>query len=129
MHLPSPANMGFELRARSTATGRLLYGVEDEKKMKLQTKIVDAINEKLQGQGMSYLLVGFGCCSDGDANADISEKESLASCQDVKSRPCDKCSRLLDRNGQFPVLRIHKKDSQAHVQNARDWIALHLSCS
>ncbi len=55
-------------------------------------------------------------------------QEMLASYTDVRTRPCVKCSRLLDRNGRFPVVRA-KKIWKTEEGQPGEWSALHSSCA
>lgn len=111
LSLPLPAHIKFQIQLDSALEDRNNYVVDSEGKSSFNRAIVEAIRARTNSNDLNYLL------------------EMLASYSDVKSRPCVKCSRLLDRNAQFPVLRSRKKTKQPDGRNAIQWLALHTACT
>ena len=52
----------------------------------------------------------------------------LASYADITRRLCIKCARLIDEDGQFPVLRVERKGRTNEPAEGTAWDALHASC-
>ena len=95
---------------------------------KLHKAMVQMINDRIEAKSLDYVLVSYLTVGMGLEFANATQ-EMLASYKDVKTRPCDKCSRLLDRNAQFPVVRTRKRAQQPDGLYTKEWLALHQPCA
>lgn len=111
LHLPLPAQINFQIQLNTTPEGPNNYSVDSKDKSKLHRAILEAIRTRPRPNDLNDLL------------------EMLASYLDIKSRPCVKCSRLLDRNAQFPIIRSRKRTKQPDGRFASQWLALHAACN
>ncbi|KAL2048668.1 hypothetical protein N7G274_000580 [Stereocaulon virgatum] len=108
--LPSPAHIHFEIQPITTDSSSS-FSVKTVEKTKLHKAMVEAITPRLNSLDAKSLL------------------DMLYSYNDLKSRPCTKCSRLLDLNAKFPVVRSKKRTKQAGGQYEYHWEAYHLACT
>lgn len=111
LNLLSPAQMNFHIQLNTTPEGQNNYGVDSKDKSKLHKAVLEAIRARSDPNDLSYLL------------------EILASYVDIKSKTCVKCSRLLDRNAQFPLIRSRKRTKQSDGRVATQWQAFHMACT
>ncbi|CAF9925960.1 MAG: hypothetical protein ALECFALPRED_003261 [Alectoria fallacina] len=111
LHLPPPAQMNFQIQLDTTSGGHNSYSVDSKDKSKLHRAVLEEIGARPRPNHLAYLL------------------EMLASYIDIKSRPCVKCSRLLDRNARFPVVRSRKRTKQPDGRFESQWLALHTACT
>ncbi|KAI9874003.1 MAG: hypothetical protein M1830_010302 [Pleopsidium flavum] len=58
-----------------------------------------------------------------------SQQEMLAAYSDVKSQPCTRCGKLLDRKPQFPVIRTSKRIEAADGRSQEIWAGFHEACA
>ena len=129
VRVPAPANMGFSMHREDGLEGIVRWRVVSEGKSKFQEKIVESVNERSKGLEIGSLLVSLAAIHLSFALVGSNMvQELLAAYRDTKSRPCDKCSRLIDTSGQLPVVRV--KDTTRKIQaTTRSWRALHHLCS
>ena len=129
LHLPLPAQIDFQIQLNTTPEGHNRYDVDSEDKSTLQKSVLEAIRARSGPNDLSYLLVCLKITSTYPCHADQILKEMSASYVDIKSRPCVKCSRLLDRNAQFPVIRSRKRTKQPDGRFATQWQSFHMACT
>ncbi|KAI9833143.1 MAG: hypothetical protein M1819_003765 [Sarea resinae] len=109
VHLPSPANIRFEIRTDSE--GPTKYRVTAKGSSNLYASILRSIAARPHPNSLKYLL------------------ELLASYHDIKSRPCATCGKLLDKEPQLPSVRRSQatKDTDSHTELL--WEAYHEACA
>ena len=129
LHLPLPAQINFQIQLNTTPEGPNNYSVDSKDKSKLHRAILEAIRTRPRPNDLNDLLVCLKLAPTYLCHADQVLKEMLASYLDIKSRPCVKCSRLLDRNAQFPIIRSRKRTKQPDGRFASQWLALHAACN
>lgn len=129
LQLPPPAQIKFQIRLNTTPKGQPSYSVDSTAKSKLHTAILETVRARSRPDDLNYLLVRLKIAPKEACSANQSLKEMLVSYLDIKSRPCFKCSRLLDRNAQFPVIRSRKRTKQSDGRYASQWLALHTACT
>ena len=60
--------------------------------------------------------------------SDHLNKSMLSAYDDIKTRPCDACLKVIDDDFQFPTIRIERKlDPQVKVADST-WEAYHRNC-
>lgn len=119
--------MNFQIQLNTE--GHDFYSVDSNDKSKLHRAVLEAIRARQRPKDLNYLLVCLKLASIYPCYAYQILKEMLASYLDIKSRPCVKCSRLLDRNAQFPILRSRERTKQPNGRFASQWLALHTACT
>ena len=129
VRVPPPASLDLWVEWKSDGEGPLVYNVGNDRKSKFQRTVLEVVNSQIGNRGLGYVLVcvyshGQDCCLHAKLTI---YKEMLSAYRDVQTRPCEKCSRLLDRSAQFPILRSKKPRSSDSGQQT--WSALHPSCN
>ena len=128
VYLPPPAQVNFEIQLNTTTEGHDIYRVDSKDKSKLHRAVLEIIRARPRPRDLNYLLVRLKLASSYQFLSNQILKEMLASYIDIKIRPCVKCSRLLDRNAQFPIIRSRKRTKQPDGRFASQWLALHTAC-
>ena len=126
MYLPAPAHINFEIQHKPTEQGKEVYIVHTKEKTKLHKAILEAVARRPRPNDLELLLV---CLYIYKQSAADVFQEMLASYADLKTRPCVKCNRLLDRNAQFPVERSAKRVQQAEARYPFTWEGFHAACT
>lgn len=121
--------MNFHIQLNTTPEGHSSYGVDSKDKSKLHKAVLEAIRARSRPNDLGYLLVCLKITSTYPCHAYQILKEILASYVDIKSKTCVKCSRLLDRNAQFPLIRSRKRTKQSDGRVATQWQAFHMACT
>ncbi|KAG8530029.1 uncharacterized protein KY384_005511 [Bacidia gigantensis] len=111
MTLPRPSGMRFLIQQTVGRDGRIKYAIETEMRTGMERDTGEAVGKWSEGEDLSYIL------------------EMIASYQDVTKRQCDKCSRLIDRNGNLPFVRTKKQKKKPAEEGGDQWQALHVSCT
>ncbi|MDI1486007.1 MAG: hypothetical protein OHK93_004196 [Ramalina farinacea] len=129
VRIPPPASLDLWVEWKREGDGPLVYIVGNDRKSKFQRTVLEVVNSQTGNRGLVYVLVCVyprGGTRAEHAKLTI-QKEMLSTYRDVQTRPCEKCSRLLDRSAQFPILRTKKPRSSDPGQQT--WSALHPSCN
>lgn len=108
VHLPSPAHVHFRVEPDF---GRSNFAVTAKEKTKMHLSIVASVASRRNTNSINHLL------------------DMLVSYTDIKSKPCSKCGRLLDRSAQYPVVRRRKRPVATGSEVSTEWQALHQQCS
>ena len=127
INLPPPSHFNFQIRLNNTSDGYDNYGVESRESSKLQGAVLEIINRRPKPNNLNYLLVCLSLPSFPQYHA-YQPQEMVASYLDIMSRHCVMCSRLLDRNGQFPIIRSKERTKHPDGHFVSQWSASHTTC-
>ena len=128
LNLPPPSRFNFQIRRNSTSSnGYPNYAVDSKESSKLQGAVLEIINKRPKPNDLNYLLVRLSLPSFSPYHA-YQSQEMLASYSDIMSRHCVICSRLIDRNGQFPVIRSKERTKHQDGHLTSQWSASHTTC-
>ena len=127
LNLPPPSRFNFQIRRNNTSDGYGNYSVDCRGSSKLQGAVLEIIRKRPKQNDLHHLLVRLSPPSFPPHHA-YQSQEMLASYLDILSRRCARCSRLLDRNAQFPIVRSEERIKQPDGQVTSQWSASHTAC-
>ncbi|MCJ1343320.1 hypothetical protein MMC31_001513 [Peltigera leucophlebia] len=110
IQLPPPSNLNFIIEPKPTSQNPTTYTITTPEKSKINTALLNEIANRPKSTNLTYLL------------------EMLASYTNLRSSPCVKCKRLMDRNAQFPTVRTRVRTKTADSQHVYQWQAFHKGC-
>ncbi|KAL8818399.1 MAG: hypothetical protein Q9223_002953 [Gallowayella weberi] len=108
--LPSPAGIHFKIAIQKDPSTQSRYTVTCAETSNMCSAIVRHVNTIGTKLSLGNLL------------------DLLASYSNFKNEPCTRCGRLLDRNAQFPLLRIEKKSRKPDGHIEMQWQPCHPGC-
>ncbi|KAI4106899.1 MAG: hypothetical protein LQ339_002871 [Xanthoria mediterranea] len=110
INLPPPGGIRFRVAINLDSTTQSTFVVTCSESSSMHATILQHINNIARNCNPDVLL------------------GILASYVNFQKTPCSRCRRLLDRNAQFPLLRVDRSSGHHEGRTGVQWQPLHLNC-